>query len=439
MRVTFFGSDLQCVVYGIVAAIQITEGTQRPEDIGAQRIGVELDRAAGLDRGWPRIRVVEIADALVQVSAFVPDISDADYQVVSKSALDFSSPLPDVVIEKLRSAIRLNVAKHQQSGRGLAGGCGERFVDGRLWIHTVVLQHVRTGKRGLQIENLEIIYLIHVIVLTTSHAQNHLVQKPVGDADTGHQLLPIDVVQIWIAAWIRDQLGNKHTINCLGLAGLEGNRSNAPLVVPIEDVAEQVPTDAQVDGELRVHFEVVECVESDSVLDRAEVGLAFGGLRRIWETQHEGRKPIRYTHDVVGESQRSTRYVGPGAYRVIEAIQAAKLEIVPAAIHHQVVAKLMHGDEVQLSWLARVRQAAEARYRDDGQPLFVGGEHSIVVAGDAKIETQRLLLEAGTGQASGEIAVRAVQTVAQIVQHTGRDDLGPAKREVLRAIGSQRL
>jgi hypothetical protein len=49
------------------------------------------------------------------------------------------------------------------------------------------------------------------------------------------------------------------------------------------------------------------------------------------------------------------------------------------------------------------------------------------------------LLEAVTGQGAGEIAVRPVQTVAQIVQHTGCNDLGPAKREVLRAIGNQRL
>ena len=44
-----------------------------------------------LDGGRPRIRVVVIADGLVQVAAFVSYIGDADDEVVPKSALDFTS------------------------------------------------------------------------------------------------------------------------------------------------------------------------------------------------------------------------------------------------------------------------------------------------------------------------------------------------------------
>src|SRR5947208_6120622 len=129
-------------------------------------MGVRLDRPAGLYIAQARVWIVVVADRLIEMRYLVTDIAEGGYNVLAEGPLDLHGPLPDVVVHEVGLAVGPDIPQHEQGrGRGPGRQACKRIRDRGLRILGVVLVNCGSGSGGLQVEDLEIIYLVRIIEL----------------------------------------------------------------------------------------------------------------------------------------------------------------------------------------------------------------------------------------------------------------------------------
>ena len=78
-------------------------------------------------------------------------------------------------------------------------------------------------------------------------------------------------------------------------------------------------------------------VQTDLVLVRVPLRLAFRGSRRDGDSEHECCKAVRDAADVAGEIDLAARQIRTRALGDVHPVESAEFEVVPAAIHRHVV------------------------------------------------------------------------------------------------------